>query len=83
MKVKKLSTVMVDGMVQFLKIEDNDDTAILVNVNKISTITQKLNGDIEISVSQEERILLKDTTIVDIEEALKDPEDSDDYDEWD
>lgn len=74
---------MVDGMVQFLKIEDNDDTAILVNVNKISTITQKLNGDIEISVSQEERILLKDTTIVDIEEALKDPEDSDDYDEWD
>lgn len=82
MKVKKLSTVMVDGMVQFLKIEDNDDTAILVNVNKISTITQKLNGDIEISVSQEERILLKDTTIVDIEEALEDPEMEDEDSEW-
>lgn len=82
MKVKKLSTVMVDGMVQFLKIEDNDDTAILVNVNKISTITQKLNGDIEISVSQEERILLKDTTIVDIEEALEDSEAETDEPEW-
>lgn len=82
MKVKKLSTVMVDGMVQFLKIEDNDDTAILVNVNKISTITQKLNGDIEISVSQEERILLKDTTIVDIEEALGDSEMEDKDLEW-
>ena len=82
MKVKKLSTVMVDGMVQFLKIEDNDDTAILVNVNKISTITQKLNGDIEISVSQEERILLKDTTIVDIEEALEDSEMEDKDLEW-
>ena len=82
MKVKKLSTVMVDGMVQFLKIEDNDDTAILVNVNKISTITQKLNGDIEISVSQEERVLLKDTTIMDIEEALEDPEMEDEDLEW-
>lgn len=82
MRVKKLSTVMVDGMVQFLKIEDNDDTAILVNVNKISTITQKLNGDIEISVSQEERILLKDTTIMDIEEALEDPEMETDESEW-
>ena len=82
MKVKKLSTVMVDGMVQFLKIEDSDDTTTLVNVNKISTITQKLNGDIEISVSQEERILLKDTTIVDIEEALEDPEMEDEDLEW-
>lgn len=82
MKVKKLSTVIVDGMVQFLKIEDSDDTTILVNVNKISTITQKLNGDIEISVSQEERILLKDTTIVDIEEALEDPEMEDEDLEW-
>lgn len=82
MKVKKLSTVMVDGMTQFLKIEDNDDTTTFVNVDKISTITQKLNGDIEISVSQEERILLKDTTIVDIEEALEDPEMEDEDSEW-
>ena len=82
MKVKKLSTVMVDGMVQFLKIEDSDDTTTLVNVNKISTITQKLNGDIEISVSQEERVLLKDTTIMDIEEALEDPEMEDEDLEW-
>lgn len=74
MKVKKLSTVFVDGMTKFLKIEDSDDTTTLVNVDKISTITQKLNGDIEISVSQEERILLKDTTIMDIEEALEDSE---------
>lgn len=73
---------MVDGMIQFLKIEDNDDTAILVNVDKISTITQKLNGDIEISVSQEERILLKDTTIMDIEEALEDSEMETDESEW-
>ena len=82
MKVKKLSTVIVDGMIQFLKIEDSDDTTTLVNVYKISTITQKLNGDIEISVSQEERILLKDTTIVDIEEALEDPEMEDEDSEW-
>lgn len=82
MKVKKLSTVIVDGMIQFLKIEDSDDTTTLVNVDKISTITQKLNGDIEISVSQEERILLKDTTIVDIEEALEDPEMEDEDSEW-
>ena len=82
MKVKKLSTVIVDGMVQFLKIEDSDDTTTLVNVNKISTITQKLNGDIEISVSQEERILLKDTTIMDIEEALEDSEMEDEDLEW-
>lgn len=82
MKVKKLSTVMVDGVVQFLKIEDSDDTTTLVNVNKISTITQKLNGDIEISVSQEERILLKDTTIMDIEEALEDSEMEDKDSEW-
>lgn len=82
MKVKKLSTVMANGMTQFLKIEDNDDTEILVNVDKISTITQKLNGDIEISVSQEERILLKDTTIMDIEEALEDSEMETDESEW-
>ncbi len=82
MKVKKLSTVIVDGMTQFLKIEDSDDTTVLVNVDKISTITQKLNGDIEISVSQEERILLKDTTIVDIEEALEDPEMENEDSEW-
>ena len=82
MKVKKLSTVIVDGMTQFLKIEDSDDTTTLVNVDKISTITQKLNGDIEISVSQEERILLKDTTIVDIEEALEDSEMEDEDSEW-
>lgn len=82
MKVKKLSTVIVDGMVQFLKIEDSDDTTTLVNVDKISTITQKLNGDIEISVSQEERILLKDTTIVDIEEALEDTEMENEDSEW-
>lgn len=82
MKVKKISTVIVDGMTQFLKIEDSDDTTTLVNVDKISTITQKLNGDIEISVSQEERILLKDTTIVDIEEALEDPQMEDEDSEW-
>lgn len=81
MKVKHLSVVMVDEKVQFLKIEDNDDTTALVNVNQISAITQKLNGDIEIAMSNEDRILLKDTTIVDITDVLEYPEDL--HDEWD
>ena len=81
MKVKHLSAVMVDDAVQFLKIEDNDDTAILVNVNQISAITQKLNGDIEISMLNGDRILLKDTTIVDITDVLEYPGDL--HDEWD
>lgn len=81
MKVKHLSVVMVDDAVQFLKIEDTDDTATLVNVNQISAITQKLNGDIEIAMSNEDRILLKDTTIVEITDVLEYPEDL--HDEWD
>lgn len=81
MKVKHLSVVMVDDAVQFLKIEDTDDTATLVNVNQISAITQKLNGDIEIAMSNEDRILLKGTTIVDITDVLEYPEDL--HDEWD
>lgn len=75
MKVKNLSVVKVDNMAQFLKIEDTDDTEILVNIDKISTITQKLNGEIEISISDETRIVLKDTTICDITNALEYPDD--------
>ena len=81
MKVKNLSVVMMDDMVQFLKIEDIDDTAMLVNVNRISSITQKLNGDIEIAMSNEDRILLKGTTIAEITDVIEYPEDL--HDEWD
>ena len=74
MKVKNLSVVMMDDMVQFLKIEDVDDTAMLVNVNRISSITQKLNGDIEIAMSNEDRILLKGTTIAEITDVIEYPD---------
>lgn len=74
MKVKNLSIVMMDDMVQFLKIEDIDDTAMLVNVNRISSITQKLNGDIEIAMSNEDRILLKGTTIAEITDVIEYPD---------
>ena len=74
MNVKNLSIVNVDGMVQFLKIEDSDDTSMLVNLDKISTITEKLNGDIEISINQEDRIVLKDTSLSELTEVLEDSE---------
>lgn len=80
MKVKEISTVRTDGMIQFIKIKDGDDTETLVNIDQISTITEKMNGDIEISTTSNERILLQGTSIVDITNSI---EDVDDDDEWD
>lgn len=80
MKVKEISTVRTDGMIQFIKIKDSDDTETLVNIDQISTITEKMNGDIEISTTSNERILLQGTSIVDITSLI---EDVDDDDEWD
>ena len=78
MKVKEISTVRTDGMIQFIKIKDGDDTETLVNIDQISTITEKMNGDIEISTTSNERILLQGTSIVDITNLIED-----DDDEWD
>lgn len=80
MKVKEISTVRTDGMIQFIKIKDSDDTETLVNIDQISTITEKMNGDIEISTTSNERVLLQGTSIVDITSLI---EDDDDDDEWD
>ena len=71
MKTKNVSVVMVDGMTQFLKIEDKDETAVLVNVDKITTITEKLNGDIEISTASNERLLLQGVSLAKITEVLE------------
>ena len=78
MKVKEISTVRTDGMIQFIKIKDGDDTETLVNIDQISTITEKMNGDIEISTTSNERVLLQGTSIVDITNLIED-----DDDEWD
>ena len=80
MKVKEISTVRTDGMIQFIKIKDGDDTETLINIDQISTITEKMNGDIEISTTSNERILLQGTSIVDITNLIED-DDDDDY--WD
>lgn len=80
MKVKEISTVRTDGMIQFIKIKDNDDTETLVNINKISMITEKTNGDIEISTTSNERILLQGTSIVEITNLVEDNDDDDDWD---
>lgn len=80
MKVKEISTVRTDGVIQFIKIKDSDDTETLVNIDQISTITEKMNGDIEISTTSNERILLQGTSIVDITSLI---EDVDNDDEWD
>lgn len=80
MKVKEISTVRVDGMIQFIKIKDSDDTETLVNINQISMITEKVNGDIDISTTSNERILLQGTSIVDITNLIEDVDDDDDWD---
>lgn len=79
MKVKEISTVRTDGMIQFIKIKDSDDTETLVNINKISMITEKTNGDIDISTTSNERILLQGTSIVEITNLIDDNDDDDDW----
>lgn len=80
MKVKEISTVRTDGMIQFIKIKDSDDTETLVNINEISVITEKTNGDIDISTTSNERILLQGTSIVEITNLIDDNDDDDDWD---
>lgn len=83
MKVKEISTVRTDGMIQFIKVKDSDDNETLVNINQISMITEKVNGDIDISTTNNERILLQGTSIVDITNLIEDVDDDDDDDDWD
>ena len=80
MKVKEISTVRTDGVIQFIKVKDSDDTETLVNINQISMITEKVNGDIDISTTSNERILLQGTSIVDITSLIDDDDDDDDWD---
>ena len=80
MKVKEISTVRTDGVIQFIKVKDSDDTETLVNINQISMITEKVNGDIDISTTSNERILLQGTSIVDITSLIEDVDDDDDWD---
>lgn len=79
MKVKEISTVRTDGMIQFIKIKDADDAETLVNIDQISTITEKMNGDIDISTTNNERILLQGTSVAEITDLIEDDDDSD----WD
>lgn len=79
MKVKEISTVKTDGMIQFIKIKDNDDAETFVNIDQISTITEKMNGDIDISTTNNERILLQGTSVAEITDLIEDDDDSD----WD
>lgn len=81
MKVKEISTVKTDGMIQFIKIKDNDDAETLVNINQISTITEKMNGDIDISTTNNERILLQGTSIVEITNLVEDVDDNYDWED--
>lgn len=80
MKVKEISTVRMDGVIQFIKIKDDDDAETLVNIDQISTITEKMNGDIDISTINNERILLQGTSIVEITDLIEDVDDDDDWD---
>lgn len=79
MKVKEISTVRTDGVIQFIKIKDADDAETLVNIDQISTITEKMNGDIDISTTNNERILLQGTSVAEITDLIEDDDDSD----WD
>lgn len=70
MKVKEIQTVLMDGMTEFIKI-DSDEIKVLVNVNHISTITQKTNGDIVISLRNGELIMLQDVTLDEITQLIE------------
>lgn len=81
MKAKKIEVVQnfMSGNHEFLKITNEDDVNVLINIEKISTITQKQDGSIEVRVGNAEIVKLEDITISEITEAL---DDLDNVKEW-
>lgn len=74
MNVKKVEVVQnfMSGNHEFLKITDEKDVDVLINIEKISTITQKQDGCIEVRVGNAEIVRLEGITITEITEALDD-----------
>lgn len=72
MNVKKIEVVQnyMTGNHEFLKITNEDDVNLLINIEKISTITQKQDGSIEVRVGNAEIVKLEGVTISEITEAL-------------
>lgn len=81
MKVKEIQTVLMDGMTEFIKI-DSDEIKVLVNVNHISTITQKTNGDIVISLRNGEPIMLQDVTLDEITQLIEEGVGNETEEDW-
>lgn len=81
MKVKEIQTVLMDGMTEFIKI-DSDEIKVLVNVNHISTITQKTNGDIVISLRNGELIMLQDVTLDEITQLIEEGVGNETEEDW-
>lgn len=81
MNVKKIEVVQnyMTGNHEFLKITNEDDVNLLINIEKISTITQKQDGSIEVRVGNAEIVKLEGVTISEITEAL---DDLDNTSEW-
>lgn len=81
MNVKKIEVVQnyMTGNHEFLKITNEDDVNLLINIEKISTITQKQDGSIEVRVGNAEIVKLEGVTISEITEAL---DDLDNTNEW-
>lgn len=81
MNVKKIEVVQnyMTGNHEFLKITNEDDVNLLINIEKISTITQKQDGSIEVRVGNAEIVKLEGVTISEITEAL---DDLDNVKEW-
>lgn len=74
MNAKKIEVVQnfMSGNHEFLKITNEDDVNVLINIEKISTITQKQDGSIEVRVGNAEIVRLEGITISEITEALED-----------
>lgn len=74
MNAKKIEVVQnfMSGNHEFLKITNEDDASVLINIEKISTITQKRDGSIEVRVGNAEIVRLEGITISEITEALED-----------
>ena len=81
MNAKKIEVIQnyMTGNHEFLKITNEDDVNLLINIEKISTITQKQDGSIEVRVENAEIVKLEGVTISEITEAL---DDLDNTNEW-
>lgn len=81
MNAKKIEVIQnyMTGNHEFLKITNEDDVNLLINIEKISTITQKQDGSIEVRVGNAEFVKLEGVTISEITEAL---DDLDNTNEW-